>query len=335
MSEYTKYGDISPRTNFAAWGKLLKRTVAAIFTERTAQTKPMPKGKGRTQIFRRYLTLSVATTPLAEGVTPPGTKPDYTDVECTLEQYGDWIGITDVIQDTHEDPVISEFRGLQSRQMKDTRETLNIDILKGGTNVFYTNDSSRAAVNTPVDRGDLRRIVRDMTGSNAEFYMEILSGSAKYDTSPIGASFIGMTHTDARHDLQEITGFTEVQNYGDPSDRMSKEEMGQAENIRFLLGTLWTPWADAGAGGATMIGTTNPAANVDVYPLVVVAPDAWATVPLRGVNSGNIAVVNPQPRGGDPLGQRGTLGWKYWHAGIILNDTLMGRLEGAYTLNPN
>lgn len=333
MAEYTTYGDISPRTNFMAWGQLLKRTVPGIVTERFAQSKPMPKGKGKTIIFRRYLALAASTTPLMEGVTPPGTKPTYVDVEVTVEQYGDWIGITDVIEDTHEDPVLSEFQSLQSRQIKETRETLNINVLKGGTNIFYTNGAARTDVNTVMDRGDFRKIVRDLRGSDAEFYMDILSGSPKYSTEPVGPSFIGLGHTDLQADLQNVTGFTEVKNYPDPSKAIPYE-LGACENIRFLLTTMFDAWADAGGAAATMIGTTDPASAVDVYPLIILAPDAWATVPLRGSNSGNIAVVNPKPTKDDPLGQRGTLGWKMWHAAVILNDDLMARLETAATLNP-
>jgi len=255
------------------------------------------------------------------------------DVECTLEQYGDWIGITDVIEDTHEDPVLNEFQSLQARQMRETREELNIGIISGGTNVFYTNDSARASVNTVMDRGDFLKIVRDLRGSDAEFYMEILSGTPKYDTSPIGPSFIGMGHTDLAADLSNVTGYTDLKNYSDPSKGLPYEH-GAVENIRFMLTTMFTPWADIGAANASLIGTTDPAAHVDVYPLIILAPDAWATVPLRGVDSGNIAVVNPKPRGGDPLGQRGTLGWKFWHTAVILNDDVMVRLETGATLNP-
>jgi N4-gp56 family major capsid protein len=331
MSEYTHFGDISPRTNFAAWGKLLKRTVPGIIVERSAQTKPMPKGKGRIMIFRRYLALARATAPLQEGVTPPGTKPTFVDVQCTLEQYGDWIGITDVIQDIHEDPVLAEFRSLQSRQMRETREDLNIGILKGGTSVTYANGTARTDVNTFFTRGQLKLTIRSLRGSNAEYYMELLSGSPKYGTEPIGAAFLGYGHTDIEANLTAIPGFTKVQNYPDPSKAMPYE-VGSAENIRFSLTTMFTPWADAGGAKGAMLSTTGTSA--DVYPVLVVAPDAWCTVPLRGVNSGNIAVVNPRPRGGDALGQRGTLGWKYWHTGTILNDDLLERHECAVDANP-
>jgi N4-gp56 family major capsid protein len=244
----------------------------------------------------------------------------------------DWIGITNVVLDTHEDGVIPEFKGLQSRQMAETRETLNIGVLKGGTSVTYANGDARASVNTFLTRGTLRKVVRSLRNSNAEYYMEVLSGSPKYATEPIGPSFVGMAHTDIAADLKGVSGFTEVKNYPDPSKAQPGEE-GAAENIRFMLSTLFTPWEDGGGDCGDMVSTSG--SKADVYPVVVQAPDAWCTVPLRGVNCGNIAVVNPKPRGGDPFGQRGSLAWMFWHAGCILNDDLIERIEVAVTDEPD
>jgi N4-gp56 family major capsid protein len=293
----------------------------------------MEKNKGKTVVFRRYLRLDPVTAPLMEGVTPEGSSVSYVDVQTTIEQFGDWIGITDVVQDTHEDPIIEEFRGLQGDQIKSTRETLNFNVLKGGTSVYYTNGSARNAVNTVVDRGDIKRVVRGLRGADASFFTEILSGSPKYGTTPVGASFYGFAHTDAQADIENITGYTHIKDYPNPSEAV-EYEIGAASNVRFILTTLCEPWADAGAAGSTMLATTSAATAVDVYPLIIVAPDAWGVVPLRGVQSGNITVVNPKPVAGDPLGQRGSIGWKAWHAAVLLNDDLMARIEMACTASP-
>ncbi len=334
MSEYVHFGDISPRTAYKAWGKLLTRLNPTLITERFAQTKPMPKGSGKTVVFRRYIKLAVSENPAQEGVTPPGQKPTYVDVSATLEQYIGWIGITDVIEDTHEDPVLNEFSGLLEDQMRETRETLNITRLKGGTGVYYTNGSLRSSVNTVMDRGDFRKIVRDMRSNDCKFYTRILAGTAGYGTNPIGAAFIGMGHTDLGPDLANMAGYTEVKDYPNQKAIMGDSEHGSGSNIRFMLTSMFDAWADAGAAGATMIATTDAAAAVDVYPIIILSPDAWGTVPLRGANSGRIMVVNPKPAAGDPAGQRGTLAWKMWHEAVILDDDRMNRLETSATENP-
>jgi len=71
--------------------------------------------------------------------------------------------------------------------------------------------------------------------------------------------------------------------------------------------------------------------NADVYPILFFARDAYGIVPLKGKDSLTPMVVQPRPAPGDPLGQRGTVGWKAWQSAIILQDAFMVRLEVAAT----
>ena len=71
--------------------------------------------------------------------------------------------------------------------------------------------------------------------------------------------------------------------------------------------------------------------NADVYPILFVARDAYGIVPLKGKDSLTPMVVNPKPAHGDPLGQRGTAGWKTMQTSVILNDLWQVRLEVAAT----
>lgn len=331
MGDLTLYGDISPRTAAYAWADLLDRAVPGIVSERSAQTKPCPKGKGKVVKFRRYLALARATTPLQEGVTPEGKKLTYEDIQCILEQYGDYVTLTDVIEDTHEDPVFSEARQILSEQMTETREVLNIGIMKSGTNVYLANGAARTDVNTVVTKGLLRKAVRALKKQNAKFYTEILGASPNYKTTPIEQAFLAYGHTDLEADIRGIPGFVPVAEYSKPGSALPYE-VGSVENIRFILTTLFEPWADGGGDKGAMLSTTG--VKADVYPLIIVSPNAWATVPLRGANSGQPIVVNPKPIQGDPLGQRGHVGWKFWHAGIILNEYFMLRIECAATAEP-
>ena len=58
----------------------------------------------------------------------------------------------------------------------------------------------------------------------------------------------------------------------------------------------------------------------DVYPILIFAKDAFGMVPLKGKSSMTPMVVNPKPTSGDPLAQRGTVGWKLWNGTIILQN---------------
>lgn len=327
----TLYGDISPRTAAYAWKDLLDRAIPGIVTERSAQTKPCPKGVGKVVKFRRYLALDKATTPLAEGVAPAGKKLTYEDISCVLQQYGDWTVLTDVIKDTHEDDVFTEARKILAEQMRETREALNIDVMKSGTNITYVNGSARTDVNTVVSAGTLKTVIRALKRQRAKFFTEMLGGSPKYATYPIESCFLGYGHVDLEADLVAIPGFKRVHEYANPGAAFPYE-IGSVEGIRFILTDLFEPWEDGGGAKGSCISTTGTSA--DVYPLIIVGQNAWATVPLRGGDSGQPMVVNPTPAHGNPLGQQGSCGWKFWHSGIILNEYFMMRIETGATNSP-
>lgn len=53
-----------------------------------AQVKDIPKNNSPVIKFRKYASLSVATTALTEGVTPTGSSLSITDITATVLQYG-------------------------------------------------------------------------------------------------------------------------------------------------------------------------------------------------------------------------------------------------------
>ena len=330
----TKYGDISPRTAAYAVRQFLEHARPILVLERFATPYPIPKNKGQTVKLRRPIPFTPKTAPLVEGVTPTPTALRYEDVTVNLLQYGDWSELTDVIQDTHEDPVLNHMVMLHGENAGATREQVLYGILKAGTTVFYANKvASRSNVVDVVQLSDIRRVVRYLRAQKAKFVTRILDGSVRIGTQPIEASFIAICHTDLEHDIRSIAGFVPVAQYG--SRRVvSEHELGTVENVRFIISPELAPWADA--GGTTGAGTTRVSTggtNVDVYPILIFGQDAYATTPLRGASSAEIMVINPnKPEKSDPLGQRGSVAWKTWFAGAITNQTWIARLEVAATL---
>ena len=334
MADVNKYGDLKPREAGLAWRELLKRAIPAMVTEQFGQTKQMPTKNTGTVIFRRYNRLAVATTPLAEGVTPGASKPTYTDVTMNVQQYGDFVPYTDVMEDLHPDNVIGEYKDILAEQMAETKEVLNIAYLKGGSTVYYANGASRTAVNTFTSVGQLKKIIRYLRDQKAKPITKILKATTNYATQPIPASYVALCDTDLVADLQSLQGWKNVEEYANSDGRLNDYEIGQVANIRFVATSLFDAWADVGAAGALMIATTLATSATDVYPIIILGEDAWCTLALRGANSGYPIVLSTAPAKGDELGQRGSVGWKMWHGGGILYDAYMARLEVCATLNP-
>lgn len=328
------YGDISPRTAAYVVADLLKRGVYLMVTERFGQSKPLPQKSTRTMKFRRYEALSIPTAPLAEGVPPDGQKLTKTDIQCTLEQEGDYIEITDVIQDTHEDPIMQESKDLLTQQYAETLESRRVAVLKAGTSVYYANGTTRAGLNSFFTRGQLRKIVRALKANKAKFFTQILGATAKYATEPVGPCFWAMGSTDLESDIRDLPGFVPIEKYSD-SEKAIPGEVGKVENIRFVLTPLFESWGHAGLAVGADGKISDNATNNDVYPVIIVAPDSYAIVPMKGKNALDLKVVNPeQPSKSDPLGQRGSIGWKTWHTAVILNDNWIARIECCATANP-
>lgn len=323
------YGDISPRTAGKASKKFLERGVPLRLIERFADSRPLEKNDTKTQIFRRYNSLAPAMTPLTEGVTPAGKTGTKTDVVVTLEQYGDYVELTDVIQDTHEDPILQEYMGITGEQASETVELVAYGVIKGGTSVFYANGIGRSDVNTELSLAVQRRALRGILAMNGKRHTQFLDGSPNYKTNPVGACFVGLCHTDCSSSIRDMTGFIDVANYG--TQQPLPGEIGSVEEVRYCASSLYTPFADEGGAMGLMISTTGT--NADVYPVIYLAQHAFGVVPLRGRKAITPMVLNPNvPRGGDQLGQRGSVGWKTMYAACILNDAWMARAECSVKL---
>ena len=323
----TSYGDISPRTAAYAEKELLKRGLPFLVLEKFGQAKTLPEASSKVIKFRRYSALPTVPTALTEGVTPTGQQLAVTDITATLAQYGDKVTITDVILDTHEDPVLNEAVTLIGEQAAQMIEKMRFGVLKAGTNVLYANGAARNAVNTAISINLQRRAVRALKRQNARFITSIVRSTPAYGTENVAPGFVALIHPDLEADVRQLTGFVPAEKYG--SMTPWENELGKCEDVRYVSSTIFEPWADAGGAKGTMLSTSGT--NADVYPVLYVARDAYGIVALKGMFAVTPMVVNPKPSDSDPLAQRGHVGWKAMQTAVILNDLWMIRAEVAAT----
>jgi N4-gp56 family major capsid protein len=338
------YGDITPRTAAYVVKDLLTRAMPYMVIEKFGQSYPIPTNNTKTAKWRRYFLtgatgsagsgnpanayyVPLALTPLVEGVTPAGNRLSNQDYTCTLNQYGDYVTITDVIMDTHEDPILREATAIMSEQAAMTIETIRFNILKAGTNVFYANGGARNAVNTTITLALQRQITTSILRQNGKLITSVVKSTPDYRTEPVEGAFIALCHPDLETDIRTMTGYINPKQYGTTTPY--ENEIGAVERVRYLTSTIFAPWADAGGAKGLMRSTTG--VNADVYPIFFLARDAYGIVPLKGKDSITPMVVNPKPAAGDPLAQRGTVGWKAWQSAVILQDAFFVRAEVAAT----
>lgn len=320
---------ISQRTNVYAAREMLKHAAPVMVLDKFGIAKPMPKNKGVNAKFRRPIPFDAATTPLVEGVTPTARALQFEDVSVAIRQYGEVGIITDVIEDTHEDPVLNELTVQLGENVGRTMEALYWAELRAGTNVLYANGTARASVNTAISLAKQRKAVRALKAQKAMKITNVLSSSPDFATRPVEAAYVAVAHTDLEADIRNLVGFTPVAEYGQMRP-ICAEEIGAVEDVRYILSPDLTPFADAGGAMGSMLSTSGTSA--DVYPVLYIGKEAYASVTLRGFGAIEPTIIPVgQKTKDDPLGQRGYAGWKAWFAAKILNDAWMVRLEVAAT----
>jgi N4-gp56 family major capsid protein len=341
ITNVTTSGDISQRTAVQAAAGLLKRAQFILVVERFGQAKELQKNHGTVMKFRRYEALRRATAPLAEGVTPEGQKLTYTDYTATLEQYGDRLPLTDVVADTHEDPVLQEMQGLLADQAAESIEVARFNVLKGGTNVFYAGAATtRESLAATISRGDLRKVERHFGRYGGKEIGEIVKATAMVATEPVAPAYFAICHTDMRPDIKGINDFTPAEKYSS-AEKALPGEFGKAEETRFIATRLLEPWQAAATDATStnwLVNTAVPstAGYPDVYPVIVLAKDAYGIVRLQGMNSVQMYVVNPNKVAhGNELAQIGFASWKTWNCCVILNQNWIARIECLCTANPS
>ena len=331
MGSLNVYGDITPRTAGYAMPGFLMRALPYLVLEKFLDLKPLPSNSTKIAIFRRYEALEKALTPLVEGVTPVGKSMRYTDVQCTLQQYGDFVQLTDQIQDLHNDPVLQEYTTIIAEQTAQTLETLRYNVLVAGTNVFYANKvSGRGNVVAPIVLADQRRVTRAFKRQNVGYITQQTSSTPNYGTVSVRAGYVALVHPDCENDVRAITGFKDAVDYGSkvPVDTF---EIGVVEDVRYMRSTIFTSFADVGGAKGNMVSTSGTLA--DVYPILFLGAHCAASVPLKGKNAVTAPIVrNPGTiSDSDKLGQRGHVGWKAYFGAVILNQLFMARCEVGAT----
>lgn len=328
----TEYGTINPETAGYLAKKFLTRALSLMAFEKFVSGETLPGNSTKLMRFRRYYgDMDFATTNmyLTEGVVPNAQQLKSEDVSVTLRQMGGLMKLTDVVQDTHTDPVLNQMITILGEQGPRLIELDRFYTLRAATNKYYSNGAARTAVNTAPTVALFKKVVRNLERNIALSITKAAKTSPDFNTESINPCYIAICHVDLRGDLEALTGFTLVKDY--PSSvKPYPGECGAYGLIRFILTTETVPYANAGGAKGAMISTSGVSA--DVYPIFIFGQMAWDSVALKGKFAVTPMVVSPQTvNHANPMGQFGFVSWKTMQATVITNDNWCVLVECAAT----
>lgn len=313
--------------------------------------REMPMNSTDTLVFRRTLPFGASTvgttvegssryvgTPqitasnfvLAEGVTPNSNTISFQDVSVTLQQYGVLFKYSSKVEQLYEDDIPGEMVKLTGETMAEVMELVRYGVLKAGSTVIYANGTTRAGINTAISLNAIRKAARTLESNRCRRVTSRLAPGVNFGTRAVQPAYVVFCHTDAVADIRNLPGFTRVEEYGSFKP-IHDREIGACEDFRFISSPLLTSFA--AAGSATLNGMLSVgAANVDVYPFIVIGEDAWGQVALKGMQAIKPVVLKAsQTNHANPLGQFGYVGASTWFATVRLNDAWMARIEAGVT----
>jgi N4-gp56 family major capsid protein len=279
-----------------------------------------------TQRYAGTPVVSPASFVLGEGATPNANTISYQDVTVSLQQYGLLFKFSSKVELLYEDDIPSDMVKQTGETLAEVLELVRYGVLKAGSTVIYGNGSSRAAVNTVISLNALRKAARTLESNRAKRVTSRLAPGVDFGTRAVQPAFIVFIHTDAVADVRNLPGFTKVEEYG-TFKPVHDNEVGACEDFRFVKSPLLASFA--GAGSATLNGCLSiGASNVDVYPFVIIAEDAWGQVALKGYNAVKPTVLKATDiNHANPLGQFGFVGASTWFACVRTNEAWMARIE--------
>jgi N4-gp56 family major capsid protein len=336
------YSLVPSRNLIMAEREMLKHAMPIKVLSTFGSQKQIPQNKTDTVVFRRALPLDAGSNGapsitasnylLQEGVTPGARTIAYQDVQVTVQQYGVLMKLSSKAESMYEDDIPGDMVKLVGEHMASIEELISYGVVRGGTNVVYTNGSARASVNTGITLNKLRQAARQLEAAHAQLVTEKLASSVNFGTTAVEPGYLVFIHTDMEADFRNLTNFVPVARYGQQKP-VHEREVGTVERFRIITSPYFKPFL---AGGGTITAGTflsnggTSGTTADVYPIMVVAQEAWGQVALKGMGAIQpIYLPAKQITHANPMGQFGYVGANFYKNAVRLNENWMVRVESA------
>lgn len=272
------------------------------------QKRNIPKNGGTNIEFRKFSPLGKATVPLTEGVTPDGQNLDVSTVQASVHQYGGYVTISDNLDITGVDPVVTETLALISDQAALTIDTVERDALMEGTNVQFGDGSIEARSELTKEHkmtvDVLKRAVRTLKMNN---------------TPKINGYYIAIMHPSIAYDLMADPDWIDAQKYTSGNvEKIYFGEIGEIAGVKVVESTEAKVWKEG---------------DLSVYATLIFGKDAYGITDVEGGGLTTIVKGLGSAGTGDPLNQRSTIGWKAYHTAKILVEPYLVRVETASSFN--
>ena len=289
--------------------------------------------------YERIENLTAATTALAE---PTGNatffngrsavNPTVTRVDANMAKYGNVIALTEEVDLVQVNARAMRFMDTLGENAGRSLNMLQQTAIRSGATSkrWAGGVGSDTVAITAIAAADIKYVVNQLNREDAMLVHPLGDGSTNIGTSPIRSSYFGTCHPDVEEDIRLISGFIPVEQYAGYST-IFPGEFGAVNGVRWCVSTLAAVESAAGTTSVNGMRGAGTSTN-DVYSCLIYGREAIGSVGLGeemteeiyqgGDRIPAVQLISHAPgKSGiaDPLNEVGTLGWKAFHAGIVLN----------------
>ena len=283
---------------------LIDEAGANLVHEQFGQKRPIPANGGKIIEFRKFTALPKAVEPLTEGVTPDGKSMNVTTVSATVNQYGDYITQTDMLELTALDNTILEAAKLLGRQAGITLDTVVRNVLHTGTNVTYCPKVENGVETEITSRSDLTEGCQ----LTVDVVMQVVAKLRAQNAPTINGKYVAIIHPYAAYDLMRDPEWVGAHKYAAP-ETLFEGEIGEIAGVRFVQ----TTEAKIYEGG--------------IFATLFLGADAYGITEVTGGGLQTIVKQKGSAGTADPLDQRSSIGWKAIRTAELLIPNYIVRVE--------
>ena len=311
----------------------------------------LEKSKGSSNVkWRRIENLTANTTALSE-VTGTATafmgrslvQPTITDVTEAVLKYGNAIGVTEEVDLYNVNSKSAQLMDTLGANAGESLNKLMSTVFSAGASNyrFASGAADDSAVVQPVTANDIKYCVNQLNRNSAMTFTPMGTGSQNYNTNPIRSSYYGICHHDVEEDIRAISGFIPVEQYGGYT-QVEPFEFGAVNGVRWCATEIATISEGAGANTSGSVRTTT--GNADVYSSFIYGKEAIGSVGLGNMHAKSayemynpvkppaVELIYHAPGTSgvfDPYNEFGTIAWKAFFAGKVLNSNWIYHLRTA------
>lgn len=281
--------------------ELLENARVEMFYAQFAKKQKLPANHGRSVEWRKWNTFAKANK-LQEGVIPTGQTFGMSSKNGSINQYGTFAAITDILELRAYDDTILGATEEMGASMAETQETLIRDALLVNTNVLYCDNitlATGAVASTPTTPAAMEASATVMSLLTPTMVNKAVTKMKKDRVPKINGKYYAVIHPSVAFDLRESKGWIETKKYADP-ENIKNGEIGELHGCRFIE-NVFAPVL-GGEDYQNKEGTKT-------YATYFFGKDAFGIIDPEGGNAEMI--IKPKEQVGGPLNQFSTVGYKF------------------------